>query len=106
VGLPTLKAVEGNKIIPGLLDRYLARKGYSGQQTGEPRDPNQPDNLWEPLDGESGRDHGAHGRFDSRSRRASPELWMAQNRGLLGLLAATVSGLGLGFALGSRNGKH
>jgi NAD(P)-dependent dehydrogenase (short-subunit alcohol dehydrogenase family) len=45
VGLSTVKAIEGNKVIPGLLDRYLARKAYSGQQTGEPRDPNQPDNL-------------------------------------------------------------
>src|SRR5581483_6328125 len=36
VGTSTVKAVEGNKVIPGLLDRFLARKGFSGQQTEEP----------------------------------------------------------------------
>ena len=30
-------------------------------------DPDQPDNLWEPLDGEGGRDFGSHGGFDDRS---------------------------------------
>lgn len=32
VGLPTLKAIAGNKLIPATLDSYLADKAYSGQQ--------------------------------------------------------------------------
>ncbi len=51
----------------GLLDRYLARKGYSAQQTEEPADPNRPDNLWEPVVGQ----FGAHGRFDERAARGA-----------------------------------
>jgi short-subunit dehydrogenase len=105
VGLPTVKAIEGNKVVRGLLDEYLAKKAYSGQQTSEPRDPNRPDNLWKPLDGEDGHDHGAHGSFDSRSRSFSPEAWASRNREWLGVLAASVAGLGLGLKLRKGNGK-
>ena len=105
VGISTVKAIEGNKVVRGLLDEYLAEKAYSGQQTSEPRDPNRPDNLWTPLDGEDGHDHGAHGSFDSRSRSFSPEAWASRNREWLGVLAASVAGLGLGLKLGKGNGK-
>jgi short-subunit dehydrogenase len=37
IGQPTYQAVWANKIVPGLLDRYLGRTGYAGQQTAEPR---------------------------------------------------------------------
>ncbi|HEX7966854.1 MAG TPA: SDR family oxidoreductase, partial [Stellaceae bacterium] len=33
VGGSTVAAIIGNKLMPGLLDRYLARSGYSGQLT-------------------------------------------------------------------------
>ena len=36
VGLPTVKAILANRIAPGLIDRYLARAGYSGQLSDEP----------------------------------------------------------------------
>jgi len=49
VGLPTVEAIVGNKIFPGLLDHYLAWTGIDGQQTGERKDPNQPDNLFEQV---------------------------------------------------------
>ena len=71
VGMPTVKAIVGNKLFPGLLDHYLAHKGYASQQTDEPEDPNRPNNLYEPVTG----DYGAHGRFDNRSRNSSPQLW-------------------------------
>jgi NAD(P)-dependent dehydrogenase (short-subunit alcohol dehydrogenase family) len=89
VGMPTVKAIVGNKIAPGLADKYLARMGYSSQQTEEPADPNQSDNLMRPLPG----DHGAHGAFDDRSHRFSPQLWATKHRG--SLLAA---GAALGAA--------
>jgi hypothetical protein len=104
VGIPTLKAIEGNKMIPGLLDRYLADSAYAGQQTGEPRESEAADNLWEPLDGEHGYDHGAHGSFDAKSRSACPEVWIAENREWLGVIAAGLAGLGLGFTMGRTNG--
>src|SRR5688572_8963633 len=36
VAWPTVKAVYGERVAPGLLDRYLARSGYEAQQTDEP----------------------------------------------------------------------
>jgi short-subunit dehydrogenase len=64
VGLPTIVAVQANKLLPGFLDRHLARSSYEAQQAEEPEDPTRPDNLFKPVE----RDHGAHGRFDSQAR--------------------------------------
>ena len=55
VGWPTVRAIVGNAIAPGLADRYLARNGYDAQQTDEPVDPDRPDNLFEPVAGRPGR---------------------------------------------------
>ena len=67
VGITTRATIIGNRVAGGLLDRYLARTGFSSQQTDQPRDPDAPVNLWEPADGEDGHDHGAHGAFDDRA---------------------------------------
>lgn len=91
VGWPTWKAIVGEKFIPRLIDRYLARVGFKAQQTDEPRHA-KPDNLWQPLPG----DRGAHGSFDDRSRRHSFQLWLSTHRAMLGLLGA------LGIAGGAR----
>jgi len=71
VGATTVAAIVGDKIAPGLFDRYLAKRGYDAQQTDRRADPNRPDNLWSPLPG----DHGAHGRFGNRSASSSPQVW-------------------------------
>jgi hypothetical protein len=84
LGMPSVESIVGNKIFPGLLDRYLGEKGYEGQQTEQAKDPNQPDNLWEPVPG----DHGAHGTFDAKAHRHSSEFWFAKNRNQLGWVAA------------------
>jgi short-subunit dehydrogenase len=63
VGLPTIAVVQLQKLVPGLLDRYLAKTGYASQQTAQPEDPNRPDNLYRPVDERV--DEGAHGRFDA-----------------------------------------
>lgn len=94
VGMPTVEAIVGNKLIPGFADHYLARNGYEGQLTDEPEDPNRQDNLWEPVPG----DHGAHGPFSSASHHSSPQLWISENRGVFMGLA----GLALGLMLASR----
>ncbi len=62
------KAILGQRVIPGLLDRYLGRIGYAAQQAPWPKEPNRPDNLDRPVPG----DHGAHGEFDAQ---AKPRSW-------------------------------
>ena len=99
VGIPSVKAIIGNKFFPGLLDHYLAHTCYKGQQTDEPQDPNQRYNLYEPVPG----DHGAHGRFDDRARNFSPQLWTDLHRDSLAaftLLGAVV--LAVSFFLTKR----
>ncbi len=96
VGLPTVMAILGNKFIPGLLDRYLGRTGFSSQQTSEPNEPGRPDNVWQPLPG----DRGAQGRFASRAHPRSPQTWMSLHR--TGLLAAGVGLLAGGLAIRNR----
>ena len=88
VGWPTVKAVWGNNLFPGLGDLYLARLGYDAQQTAVPEDPNRPDNLFEPVPG----DHGAHGTFDEKAQPASMNWWVNRNRGWLAATAAAIIG--------------
>jgi short-subunit dehydrogenase len=76
VGWPSVKAIYGNRVAPGYADRMLARMGYDSQQTDEPVSPERKDNLWQPVPG----DRGAHGRFDSRARSFSPQLWANTHR--------------------------
>ncbi len=97
VGFPAVKAILGNKLIPGLLDRMLAKKGYSGQHTNDPLPPGRRDNLYEPVPG----DHGAHGRFDARARPRSTQVWLDTHPGALAALAGAALGLA-GIALGRR----
>jgi hypothetical protein len=67
VGAPTVGTLIGDKFAGGLLDRYLGRTVYSSQQSDQRQPADAPANLWEPVDGPGGRDHGAHGRFDDRA---------------------------------------
>lgn len=99
VGGSTLGTLLGDKFAPGLLDRYLARTNYAAQQTDEPRDPDQPANLWHPADGsDGGTDHGAHGPFDERAKERSAQLWASQHHGLLGALGGAAVGAAAGAA--------
>jgi hypothetical protein len=85
VGGPTSVAIWGNKFFPGIGDHYLGRTGYDSQQTDEPANPRRANNLWNPLPG----DHGAHGRFDTRSHDFSPRTWLTLHHGV-----AAAAGLG------------
>ncbi|MEX2272604.1 MAG: SDR family oxidoreductase, partial [Vicinamibacterales bacterium] len=64
VGMQTVKAVWGQKFIPGPLDRYLARAGWEPQFVDAPND-QRADMLFETLPG----DPGAHGPFRDRERQ-------------------------------------
>lgn len=88
VGLPTVLAVEGNKFLAGLMDRYLARTNYDAQQTDEPVETDRRDNLWSPVPG----DHGAHGTFDDRAANSSVQLWLNMNRRWLVLAGGLLAG--------------
>ncbi len=90
VGGSTVGTLAANAIAPGILDRYLARTGYDSQQTSQPRDPDQPANLWEPADGQDGKDFGAHGIFDKKSTTRSYQLWASQHHGVVAGVAAGV----------------
>jgi NAD(P)-dependent dehydrogenase (short-subunit alcohol dehydrogenase family) len=83
VGWPVIKALLGQKLIPGILDRYLGRKGYEAQQTAKLRHEHR-DNLDAPLPG----DRGAHGEFDDTARYRSLELWLRMHRSHLAATAA------------------
>ena len=91
------KVIWGERVAPGLIDRYLARTGYRGQQTGEPEEAGRPDNLWQPVPG----DFGAHGRFDRQARARSGQLWASEHRGLT-LLAAGIAGVAAAAAWRAR----
>jgi short-subunit dehydrogenase len=90
VGWSTVQAVWGNKVVPGLIDRYLARTGYDGQQHDGPEDPNRPDNLWEPVPG----NQGAHGAFDDRATDRCFQLWAATHRAWLALAGGGLASAG------------
>lgn len=64
VGIPTLKAIIGHMLVPGWLDRWLARNAWQGQMTQEPEIA-RADNLFEPVIGL----HRASGRFGHRVRK-------------------------------------
>jgi NAD(P)-dependent dehydrogenase (short-subunit alcohol dehydrogenase family) len=89
VGWPTFKAIVGNRIVPGLLDRYLASRGYDGQQTRERAVPERADNLWSSAVGL----HAAHGRFDARAQGASVYLWLTTHRWIVTIAALLVTAL-------------
>src|SRR5688572_446969 len=93
VGASTVKAILGDKFIPGTLDHYLAWIGYGAQQTGRRLDPDRPNNLFDSVPG----DYEARGEFDARARTHSVQLWLNMYRGWLASL-----GIGMVAALAWR----
>jgi len=102
VGAPTWLAEWGQRFVPGLLDKYLGRTAWGGQQTPEPDDHQRADNLFSPVEG----DPGAHGRFDKRARGFSWALWVEEHRRALALGVLATSALGTGLWFGARKRTH
>ncbi|NSC24928.1 SDR family oxidoreductase [Streptomyces albus subsp. chlorinus] len=92
VGGSTVATLLGDKFAPGLLDRYLARTGFQGQQTDYARSPAQPDNLWKPAD--QHHDYGAHGEFDDEASDRCYQLWASHHHGLLAALGTAAAAAG------------
>jgi NAD(P)-dependent dehydrogenase (short-subunit alcohol dehydrogenase family) len=100
LGWPSIKAIVGNKLVPGLADRYLASRGYDGQLTEAPNT-HPPANLYAPVPG----DHGAHGTFDAQARSRDPIARLATALGAAGVqavIAATATLITAGVVLGVR----
>ena len=81
LGRASFQAIIGNMFMPGLLDRMMAKQAWSGQMTDEPASEEQPDNLFQPVDGL----HRIDGRFGSQVKDKA-----------LGLSAETVGKLAAG----------
>tara|TARA_Y100001949_G_scaffold49911_1_gene41635 strand:+ start:3912 stop:4910 length:999 start_codon:yes stop_codon:yes gene_type:complete len=81
LGRASFQAIIGNMFMPGLLDRMMAKQAWSGQMTDEPVSDEQPDNLFQPVDGL----HRIDGRFGSQVKDKA-----------LGLSAETVGKLAAG----------
>jgi NAD(P)-dependent dehydrogenase (short-subunit alcohol dehydrogenase family) len=99
VGATTTATILANRVVPGLLDRYLARTGYSSQQTGSAEGSGRPGNLWQPADEAPGDDYGAHGEFDDKSHPRSAQLLVSHHRLAAAAAAATAAA---GVVLASR----
>ena len=96
VGASTAATILANKFAAPLLDRYLARTGFGSQQTDEAVEPDRPHNLWEPVDGPGGHDHGSHGEFDDKAHHRSPELWVSHHaRAMTAVGCAVIGGAGV-----------
>jgi hypothetical protein len=88
LGWPSVKAIVGTKMFPGLLDHILATKAYNGQEVDTAKDADRRDNLFDPVPDKAR----TRGRFTSKARPFSAFIWADMNRaplaaGALGLLA-------------------
>jgi NAD(P)-dependent dehydrogenase (short-subunit alcohol dehydrogenase family) len=97
VGVSAVYTILGNKVAPGLAERYLARTAVKSQQMPDegPTPLNQQGNLFEPDPG----DPAAHGRFDGEAHSRSAQLFATKHRRALGAAAAATAALGLGTIL-------
>lgn len=96
VGFSTAYTILGERLIPGLADRYLGRTGVAAQQTSS-ETPTWGSNLFEAQDAEV--DRGPDGPFTDQAHTGDPWLWLTMRRDLVaagvvtaaaGVLAAAV----------------
>jgi NAD(P)-dependent dehydrogenase (short-subunit alcohol dehydrogenase family) len=86
VGASTVKAILGQKVVPGLLDRYLGKTGYSSQQRDQHDNPDRPNNLWGPAPNRFGE----HGPFDEEARDSSLQVGLDLHRGWIAVAVGIV----------------
>ncbi|MGH8150541.1 MAG: SDR family oxidoreductase [Steroidobacteraceae bacterium] len=91
VGYSSVQAIVANRIAPGLLDRYLAKKGYDAQLSKAPLPQPAPANLFHPVPGH----HTAHGRFDARASATSAQMFTDRHRQVITLGIAAAAALAL-----------
>lgn len=93
IGTNSVKAILGNRVAPGLLDRILAEQAWSGQFTNEPISATRGDNLFTPVEGM----HATRGVFDDRSQSFSLQAVLGRHKWAVASGAASVC---LAFATG------
>jgi len=81
VGASTAGTILANRVIPGLLDRYLGRTGVDGQLTDDDG-PRFGSNVERPRD--DNLDAGAHGMFDAEAHPHDPWSWTSMHRRAFG----------------------
>jgi short-subunit dehydrogenase len=86
VGASTVRAIVGQKFIPGLLDRYLGKTGYKAQQRKQKDSPDRPNNLWQPVP----TTLGAHGPFDREAHKSSIQVELDLRRGWIALACSVI----------------
>ena len=96
-GGSSLQAIIAQKLIPGLVDKYLGRTGYDAQQRDEVEQCDRPDNLFQAIPG----DRGAEGAFSANSRSFSIQLWLREHP-----VAALLSSAAVVLATGAFAAKH
>lgn len=89
VGYQTSLGIKLNKLMPAFFDHYLVNRSFG--HTGQPRDPNAPDNLWHPVPG----DFGARGPFNQEAQDHSYQLRLSQRRNTLAVAALGIIGVAL-----------
>jgi NAD(P)-dependent dehydrogenase (short-subunit alcohol dehydrogenase family) len=96
LGLPTILLIIGNTVLPGWLDRYLAKNAVHGQQTRALVEPGRPDNLDRPITSL----HRTRGSFSAEASTRAPMVPAELAR--VGVVAA---GALLFFAFGAVVGR-
>lgn len=94
LGSASFKAILGNMLAPGLLDRMLSRQAWDGQMTDAEDPAGRPDNLFEPVEGL----HRVNGRFAEQARERATGLSSTHVRQLLAAGATGAALLG-GYAV-------
>lgn len=88
LGRASFQAIIGNMFMPGLLDRMMAKQAWSGQMTDEPASDEQPDNLFQPVEGL----HRTEGRFGAQAKHKALGL-SSETVGKLAAAGLAVTGM-------------
>jgi short-subunit dehydrogenase len=97
VGWSTIKVILGNMLVPGFLDRYLAKAAFQAQETKRPVSVNRRDNLMTPVH----ELHRMHGRFGNEAASAAVAVAGPTTR-----LVPVIAGGVLLFVLGLLSGRR
>jgi NAD(P)-dependent dehydrogenase (short-subunit alcohol dehydrogenase family) len=103
VGFPVLGTIWLNKFLPGMVDWYLARNAYAGQEEPALAAGRRPDNLFRSVNWHVG----AHGRFGAEASPRSRELdfrlaarrWATAAVATAGIVSAAVIAKRMGDAI-------
>ncbi len=95
LGLSTVKVILGSMLAPSLLDRYLARHAFDGQERRTPVSAGRRDNLMSPLP----KLHAIHGAFGDEARASATLISGGGARVLAAALGLATAALAAGLAM-------